>query len=92
MNKTPPGGRDCPDSSPRTPQQVHKPLQVSKGARRDIWDILDEGNEESINRLTDPEEVQRVCINSASRRKSEQNESKSLWKTNDKFLWKKEDV
>ncbi|KAM4576492.1 DNA excision repair protein ERCC-6-like 2 isoform 2-T2 [Odontesthes bonariensis] len=71
-------------------QQVSAPVQASKGPRKDIWDILNEGNEESINRLTDPEEVQRICIdtNLAARNVSGQRESKSLWKTNEKFLWK----
>ncbi|TDH12811.1 hypothetical protein EPR50_G00051870 [Perca flavescens] len=64
---------------------------VSKGTRKDFWDILNEGNEESINRLTDPAEVQRVCINTnfAARGRSGEEDSKSLWKTNEKFLWKK---
>uniref|UniRef100_A0A3Q2PT13 Excision repair cross-complementation group 6-like 2 n=1 Tax=Fundulus heteroclitus TaxID=8078 RepID=A0A3Q2PT13_FUNHE len=65
--------------------------QTSKSARKDIWDILSEGNEERINRLTDPEEVQKVCINAgfAARGFSGQKESRNLWKTNDRFLWKK---
>ncbi|XP_035514839.1 DNA excision repair protein ERCC-6-like 2 isoform X1 [Morone saxatilis] len=64
---------------------------ASKGSRKDFWDILNEGNEESINRLTDPAEVQRVCINTnfVARSRSGEEESKSLWKTNEKFLWKK---
>lgn len=64
---------------------------VSKGSRKDFWDLLNEGNEESINRLTDPAEVQRVCINTnlAARSRSAEEKSKSLWKTNEKFLWKK---
>ncbi|XP_068422715.1 DNA excision repair protein ERCC-6-like 2 isoform X2 [Clinocottus analis] len=68
----------------------HKPV-VPKGTRKDFWDILNEGNEESINRLTDPAEVQRVCVNKnfSARGRSGDEESKSLWKTNDKFLWKK---
>lgn len=63
----------------------------SKGSRKDFWDILSEGNEESINRLTDPAEVRRVCINSnfAAGSRSGEPERNSLWKTNDKFLWKK---
>ncbi|XP_056887960.1 DNA excision repair protein ERCC-6-like 2 isoform X2 [Takifugu flavidus] len=63
----------------------------SKGSRKDFWDILSEGNEESINRLTDPAEVRRVCINTnfAAGSRSGETEGKSLWKTNEKFLWKK---
>ncbi|XP_024865145.1 DNA excision repair protein ERCC-6-like 2 isoform X2 [Kryptolebias marmoratus] len=74
-----------------TPHRVSAPVQATKSSRKDIWDILDEGNEESINRLTDPEELQRVCINTsfAARRFPKQREGKSLWKTNENFLWKK---
>ncbi|KAM4746101.1 DNA excision repair protein ERCC-6-like 2 isoform 2-T2 [Anableps anableps] len=77
------------DSSSKT--QSAALVQTSKSTRKDIWDILTEGNDESINRLIDPEEVQKVCINTtfATRGFSEQKESKNLWKTNDKFLWKK---
>uniref|UniRef100_A0A3Q3K7K3 Excision repair cross-complementation group 6-like 2 n=1 Tax=Monopterus albus TaxID=43700 RepID=A0A3Q3K7K3_MONAL len=60
---------------------------ASKHCHKDFWDILNEGNEESINRLTDPAEVQRVCISARDRSGEEQ--SRSLWKTNEKFLWKK---
>uniref|UniRef100_A0A3Q4MRT4 Excision repair cross-complementation group 6-like 2 n=1 Tax=Neolamprologus brichardi TaxID=32507 RepID=A0A3Q4MRT4_NEOBR len=78
---------------PKTPPvaPVETTARASKGSRKDFWDILNEGNEESINRLTDLEEVQRVCIttNFAARTVSAEKDSKSLWKTNDKFLWKK---
>ncbi|XP_034548003.1 DNA excision repair protein ERCC-6-like 2 [Notolabrus celidotus] len=77
-------------SSPKSnTTSTHRTL--SKGSRKDFWDILNEGNEESINRLTDLAEVQRVCINTnfAAKKKSEGEEGKSLWKTNDKFLWKR---
>ncbi|XP_054630698.1 DNA excision repair protein ERCC-6-like 2 isoform X2 [Dunckerocampus dactyliophorus] len=64
--------------------------QQSRGSRKDFWDILNEGNEESINRLTDLEEVQRVCVSTTiAARAHSVEESKSLWKTNDKFLWKR---
>lgn len=63
----------------------------AKGNRKDFWDILTEGNEEHINRLTDPAEVRRVCIytNFAAGSRSGDTESNSLWKTNERFLWKK---
>ncbi|XP_056143313.1 DNA excision repair protein ERCC-6-like 2 [Lampris incognitus] len=67
--------------------------QRSKCSRKDFWDILNEGNEESINRLTDISEVERVCINAGltarTRARGEERESAVLWKTNEKFLWKK---
>nr|XP_046243670.1 DNA excision repair protein ERCC-6-like 2 isoform X2 [Scatophagus argus] len=77
--------------SPLKSNTLNKQQASSKGIRKDFWDILNEGNEESINRLTDPAEVQRVCIktNFVARSGSVEEESKSLWKTNEKFLWKK---
>ncbi|XP_061673844.1 DNA excision repair protein ERCC-6-like 2 isoform X2 [Syngnathoides biaculeatus] len=67
-----------------------KQIQLRRG-RKDFWDILNEGNEESIDRLTDLDEVQRACVktNLGPRTHSVEMGSKSLWKTNDKFLWKK---
>lgn len=78
------------DSLP-CPKSLAAHQTASKSSRKDFWDILNEGNEESINRLTDPAEVQRVCINTnfAAKRRPGKEESKSLWKTNEKFLWKK---
>lgn len=61
----------------------------SKGSRKDFWDILTEGDEESFNRLTDPAEVRRVCINTKFAAGSRETEGNSLWKINEKFLWKK---
>lgn len=77
-------------SSPKSNKPANQQLH-SKTSHKDFWDILNEGNEEAINRLTDPAEVQRVCINTnfAARSRSEEEDSKSLWKSNEKFLWKK---
>lgn len=77
-------------SSPKSNTQAAQQAP-SKCNRKDFWDILTEGNEESINRLTDPAEVQRVCINTnfAAGSRAGETESKSLWKTNENFLWKK---
>ncbi|KAM9810683.1 DNA excision repair protein ERCC-6-like 2 [Neosynchiropus ocellatus] len=58
--------------------------------RKDLWDILDDV--ESINKLTDLE-VQRACMkkNFSVRQQPKEEESTGLWKTNEKFLWKKRD-
>ncbi|XP_035022492.2 DNA excision repair protein ERCC-6-like 2 isoform X1 [Hippoglossus stenolepis] len=77
-----------------TTHRLKTPVQPVKSSRKDFWDIVNEGNEESINRLTDPAEVQRVCVNTnfsarSRNRSKEEQERKSLWKTNEKFLWKK---
>lgn len=73
---------------PNTPTAQQAP---SKGRRKDFWDILNEGNEESINRLTDPAEVRKACVNTkfAAGGRSAEAEHRSLWKTNENFLWKK---
>lgn len=92
---TPPPSTLTPDPSSglqtQTAHQFRTSAQAPKGGRKDFWEILNEGNEERINRLTDPEEVQRVCVttNFAARTASAGKESRSLWKTNEKFLWKK---
>uniref|UniRef100_A0A3B4AV85 Uncharacterized protein n=1 Tax=Periophthalmus magnuspinnatus TaxID=409849 RepID=A0A3B4AV85_9GOBI len=69
---------------PKTGSSSKIPL---KKTSKDLWDILQEGNEASLNRLTDPGEVQRVCI--TARQHYKQEESESLWKTNERFIWKK---
>uniref|UniRef100_A0A665X657 Excision repair cross-complementation group 6-like 2 n=1 Tax=Echeneis naucrates TaxID=173247 RepID=A0A665X657_ECHNA len=87
-------------STPKTPPisvshtpstlQVNTQVQPSKGGCKDFWDILNEGNEERINRLTDPAEVQRVCVNTnLSARNRSREDTKNLWKANEKFLWRK---
>uniref|UniRef100_A0A673WM98 Excision repair cross-complementation group 6-like 2 n=1 Tax=Salmo trutta TaxID=8032 RepID=A0A673WM98_SALTR len=68
--------------------------KASSEPQRDFWDILEEGNEERINKLTDPSEVERVCESASIRARGgtgggEEKGNTSLWKRNDKFLWKK---
>ncbi|XP_073675019.1 DNA excision repair protein ERCC-6-like 2 [Garra rufa] len=63
----------------------------AKSRGKDFWDILNEGNEESINKLTDLTEVEKICNSasvSAKSRSNEKTESSQLWKKNEKFLWK----
>uniref|UniRef100_A0A8C8HEV3 DNA excision repair protein ERCC-6-like 2 n=1 Tax=Oncorhynchus tshawytscha TaxID=74940 RepID=A0A8C8HEV3_ONCTS len=77
------------------PRSKHTPLSAPDKIRpRDFWDILEEGNEERINKLTDPSEVERVCESASVRARGgtgggEEKGNTSLWKRNDKFLWKK---
>lgn len=80
-----------PSSHTQSTPEASRRVQASKRGCKDFWDILNEGNEESINRLTDLAEVQRVCVkpNFSARSRSGEEEKKSLWKTNEKFLWKK---
>ncbi|KAK7135703.1 hypothetical protein R3I94_014388 [Phoxinus phoxinus] len=63
----------------------------AKSRGKDFWDILNEGNVESINKLTDLTEVEKICNSvsvSAKSRSNEKTESPQLWKKNEKFLWK----
>nr|XP_033784078.1 DNA excision repair protein ERCC-6-like 2 isoform X2 [Geotrypetes seraphini] len=74
------------------PRRSHFLLPAEKAKKRpkDIWDILSESNDESLDKLTDLAEVERVCeraSGSASRRKEEWDHS--LWKKNENFLWQK---
>ncbi|KAF4072241.1 hypothetical protein AMELA_G00260820 [Ameiurus melas] len=70
---------------------IPSPTERTKNRGKDFWDILDEGNEESINKLTDLSQVEKFCrsVNVCAKSKSErQLESSQLWKKNEKFLWK----
>ncbi|KAF4109865.1 DNA excision repair protein ERCC-6-like 2 isoform X1 [Onychostoma macrolepis] len=63
----------------------------AKSKGKDFWDILNEGNEESINKLTDLTEVEKICNSasvSAKSRSNQKTENSQLWKRNEKFLWK----
>uniref|UniRef100_A0A8C2KIT5 Excision repair cross-complementation group 6-like 2 n=1 Tax=Cyprinus carpio TaxID=7962 RepID=A0A8C2KIT5_CYPCA len=63
----------------------------AKSKGKDFWDILNEGNEESINKLTDLTEVEKICNSASVSAKSKSNqktENSQLWKKNEKFLWK----
>uniref|UniRef100_A0A8C7VXB1 Excision repair cross-complementation group 6-like 2 n=1 Tax=Oncorhynchus mykiss TaxID=8022 RepID=A0A8C7VXB1_ONCMY len=82
-----------PLTHPITPLFSPAP-ERSKNSHRDFWDILEEGNEERINKLTDLSEVERVCESASVRARGgtgggEEKGNTSLWKRNDKFLWKK---
>lgn len=88
QSKVTPSCSSAPISAVRV---VSSPKTSLKKASKDFWDILQDGNEERWNRLTDPAEVERVCVNTtiAARAHYKEEQSKGLWKTNEKFLWKK---
>uniref|UniRef100_A0A4W4EXE4 Helicase-associated putative binding domain-containing protein n=1 Tax=Electrophorus electricus TaxID=8005 RepID=A0A4W4EXE4_ELEEL len=68
------------------------PTERVKNKGKDFWDILNEGNIESIDKLTDLSQVEKVCRSAAvSGRSKRENEleSSQLWKKNEKFLWKR---
>uniref|UniRef100_A0A3B4DRQ8 Excision repair cross-complementation group 6-like 2 n=1 Tax=Pygocentrus nattereri TaxID=42514 RepID=A0A3B4DRQ8_PYGNA len=67
------------------------PIERTKNRGKDFWDILNEGNEDSINKLTDLSQVEKLCrsVSVSGRPKSEKLESSQLWKKNEKFIWKR---
>ncbi|KAK3565787.1 hypothetical protein QTP86_015048 [Hemibagrus guttatus] len=71
---------------------IPSPTERTKNRGKDFWDILNEGNEESLNKLTDLSQVEKLCrsVNLRTKSKSEsQLEGSQLWKKNEKFLWKR---
>lgn len=71
---------------------IPSPTERMRNRSKDFWDILNEGNEESINKLTDLSQVEKLCrsVNVCAKSKREsQLESSQLWKKNEKFLWRR---
>ncbi|KAM6160911.1 DNA excision repair protein ERCC-6-like 2 [Erethizon dorsatum] len=66
------------------------PVEKAKQRPKDFWDILNEQNDDSLNKLTDLAVIETLCekapLAAASRRKAVL--EPSLWKPNEKFLWK----
>ncbi|KAJ8414044.1 hypothetical protein AAFF_G00066420 [Aldrovandia affinis] len=62
-----------------------------KSCGKDFWDILNEGDEESLNRLADPSRAERMCSRTggAGHAKPKNDDGARLWKRNEKFLWKR---
>lgn len=66
------------------------PVAKAKQRPKDFWDILNEQNDDSLSKLTDLAVIETLCTKAprttASKRKEEL--EASLWKANEKFLWK----
>ncbi|XP_040844802.1 DNA excision repair protein ERCC-6-like 2 isoform X3 [Ochotona curzoniae] len=66
------------------------PVEKAKQRPKDFWDILNEQNTDSLSKLTDLATIETLCEKASrpapSRAKGEL--EASLWKSNDKFLWK----
>ncbi|XP_052584235.1 DNA excision repair protein ERCC-6-like 2 [Peromyscus californicus insignis] len=66
------------------------PVAKAKQRPKDFWDILSEQNDDSLSKLTDLAVIETLCTkvpcSTASERKDEL--EASLWKANEKFLWK----
>ncbi|XP_036045023.1 DNA excision repair protein ERCC-6-like 2 isoform X2 [Onychomys torridus] len=67
------------------------PVTKAKQRPKDFWDILNEQHDDSLSRLTDLAVIETLCTKkvpcpTASERKDAL--EASLWKANEKFLWK----
>ncbi|KAG5841264.1 hypothetical protein ANANG_G00197710 [Anguilla anguilla] len=98
----PAGGHGTPQN-PKTrgaaPNRRHRPAPgpgpaPRKTSRKDFWDILNDGDEESLNQLADPSRAEKICrqagVAATTKPKSAAaNDGARLWKKNEKFLWKR---
>nr|XP_023400449.1 DNA excision repair protein ERCC-6-like 2 isoform X2 [Loxodonta africana] len=80
------------NSLTRLPKKVLSgPMEKAKQRPKDFWDILNEQNDDSLSKLTDLAVIETLCekapLATSSKRKKEL--ESSLWKSNEKFLWKK---
>nr|XP_055205962.1 DNA excision repair protein ERCC-6-like 2 isoform X3 [Gorilla gorilla gorilla] len=67
------------------------PMEKAKQRPKDFWDILNEQNDESLSKLTDLAVIETLCEKAplAAPSKRREEPATSLWKSNEKFLWKK---
>ncbi|XP_055127793.1 DNA excision repair protein ERCC-6-like 2 isoform X3 [Symphalangus syndactylus] len=67
------------------------PMEKAKQRPKDFWDILNEQNDESLSKLTDLAVIETLCEKAplAAPSKRREKPATSLWKSNEKFLWKK---
>ncbi|KFO28478.1 Putative DNA repair and recombination protein RAD26-like [Fukomys damarensis] len=80
------------NSCTELPKKVlSEPKEKAKQRPKDFWDILNEQNDDSLSKLTDLAVIETLCekapLPAASSRRKEGLEL-SLWKPNEKFLWK----
>ncbi|KAM4877304.1 DNA excision repair protein ERCC-6-like 2 isoform 2-T2 [Thomomys bottae] len=77
-------------STPLPAKVLSRPVEKAKQRPKDFWDILNEQNDDNLNKLTDLAVIETLCEKAplavSSKRKAEL--ETSLWKSNEKFLWK----
>ncbi|XP_067886196.1 DNA excision repair protein ERCC-6-like 2 isoform X2 [Heterodontus francisci] len=74
------------------PTKASGHVPKGKSKPKDFWDFLSKSNTEYINTLTDLSVIERLCESASLKSKKRGEESDdSLWKKNEKFLWKKGD-
>uniref|UniRef100_A0A8C3X3D5 DNA excision repair protein ERCC-6-like 2 n=1 Tax=Catagonus wagneri TaxID=51154 RepID=A0A8C3X3D5_9CETA len=80
---------NSPTSLPK--RVLSGPTEKAKQRPKDVWDILNEQNADSLSKFTDPAVIETLCekVPLAASSKRKENAEASLWKSNEKFLWKK---
>ncbi|KAI1900064.1 hypothetical protein AGOR_G00046190 [Albula goreensis] len=95
LKDTPLAQAQAPVPAQAPPTALPQPgEETAKRSRsKDIWDILNEGDEESLNRLTDlslaEQLFRRAGVSREAKKDAPVDESSRLWKKNEKFLWKR---
>lgn len=66
-------------------------IEKAKQRPKDFWDILNDQNDDSLSKLTDLAVIETLCekVPFAASSKRKEDLEASLWKSNEKFLWKK---
>uniref|UniRef100_A0A5F4W0W3 DNA excision repair protein ERCC-6-like 2 n=1 Tax=Callithrix jacchus TaxID=9483 RepID=A0A5F4W0W3_CALJA len=80
------------NSPTQLPKKVlSEPMEKAKQRPKDFWDILNEQNDESLSKFTDLAVIETLCEKAplAAPSKRREEPAASLWKSNEKFLWKK---
>ncbi|OWK07232.1 ERCC6L2 [Cervus elaphus hippelaphus] len=83
-------------SQENRPTQLRKKIlsgsiEKAKQKPKDFWDILNDQNDDSLSKLTDLAVIETLCekVPFAASSKRKEDLEASLWKSNEKFLWKK---
>eukprot|EP00062_Callorhinchus_milii_P014604 gi/632963968/ref/XP_007898171.1/ PREDICTED: putative DNA repair and recombination protein RAD26-like [Callorhinchus milii] len=71
------------------PKKVSGHAPKGKTKSKDFWDFLNEASDGYVSALTDLSVTERLCESAPLN--SKEREKGSLWKKNEKFLWKKDD-
>ncbi|XP_074058919.1 DNA excision repair protein ERCC-6-like 2 isoform X2 [Macrotis lagotis] len=83
---------NSPAQLPR--KALSKPVEKAKQRPRDFWDILNEQNDDSLSKFTDLAVIEMLCEKAPFATSTKRNEELEmpLWKSNEKFLWKKREA
>ncbi|XP_067839300.1 DNA excision repair protein ERCC-6-like 2 isoform X2 [Heptranchias perlo] len=74
------------------PKKASGHVPKGKSKPKDFWDFLNKNNDEYVSTLTDLSVIERLCESAPMKSKKRGEEwDDSLWKKNEKFLWKKGD-